>query len=184
MSVSKKTAKPSPPAAVVDSDAHWSATMAKLRARTLPERTVRICDDQGARSGYERARDEARRARQLADSSPGIAELGEAAAQAEEDLESARAEFHGRSVVLTFRALPRPVMEELISAHPPTEAQDGAAFNPVTFPAALISASSADGMSEDDARELLELWTAADANALWDAAWTVQQDGRIDLGKD
>ncbi|CAM5626548.1 hypothetical protein SAURM35S_07358 [Streptomyces aurantiogriseus] len=71
---------------------------------------------------------------------------------------------------------------------PPTDEQaaDGAAFNPDTFPAALIAASSTDGMTEAEARELLDAWSAPDANALWETAWEVQQEartGQADLGK-
>jgi hypothetical protein len=39
-----------PPAAAVAKDAHWSAKMARLRARKLPERTMSICDDQAAKA--------------------------------------------------------------------------------------------------------------------------------------
>ncbi|GGV02468.1 hypothetical protein GCM10010211_82260 [Streptomyces albospinus] len=56
-------------------------------------------------------------------------------------------------------------------------------FNPETFPAALISAASFDGMSQKEAAELPSTWSAPDANMLWEAAWSVQQERRVDLGK-
>ncbi|MEU7640949.1 hypothetical protein AB0C11_33610 [Streptomyces sp. NPDC039016] len=107
------------------------------------------------------------------------------AADAEAAAEAARTVLDDASDFLTFRALARPVLEELITGHPPTEAQaaEGAVFNPDTFPAALIAAASFDGMSEEEAAELLAEWSAPDANMLWEAAWQVQQQGRVELGK-
>jgi hypothetical protein len=123
------------------------------------------------------------RARILAESDTENGAFAERAARAAQRYEAAAEALREASVYLTFRALPRPVLEELIHTHPPTDEQapDGAAFNPDTFPAALVSASSTDGMSEAEARELLDSWSAPDANALWEAAWQVQEEGRADL---
>jgi hypothetical protein len=38
-------------------------------------------------------------------------------------------------------------------------------------------------MSREEAEELLDGWSTPDANALWDAAWKVQQESRVELGK-
>ncbi|KPI15658.1 hypothetical protein OK074_2103 [Actinobacteria bacterium OK074] len=170
----------------------WEQKMERLRRRSLPERVLRVCDDPARRTEYEEAKRTADRARLLAeaqlDAQPepengandGV--FAERAAQAERRREAAARALHEASAYLTFRALPRPLLEELIHAHPPTDEQaaDGAAFNPDTFPAALVSASNTDGMTETEARELLDSWSAPDANALWEAAWQVQQEGRAD----
>ncbi|MEV0735433.1 hypothetical protein AB0I51_05585 [Streptomyces sp. NPDC050549] len=164
----------------------WEQKMERLRRRSLPERVLQICDDAARRTDYDEAKRAAVRAQLLADSDPDNASLAARATTAAERYAAARRAFDTASVSLRFRALPRPVLEELIHAHPPTDQQaaDGAAFNPDTFPAALIAASSTDGMSETEARELLDSWSAPDANALWEAAWQVQQESRADLGKD
>ncbi|AWK09594.1 hypothetical protein DDQ41_12430 [Streptomyces spongiicola] len=164
----------------------WEQKMERLRRRSLPERVLRICDDAARRTEYDEAKRAADRARLLAESDADNGVFAERARLAAERCESAREALDRASVCLTFRALPRPVLEELIHAHPPTDEQaaDGAAFNPDTFPAALIAASSTDGMSEAEARELLDSWSAPDANALWEAAWEVQQEGRADKAAD
>jgi hypothetical protein len=166
----------------------WEQKMERLRRRSLPERVLQIYDDAARRTEYDEARRAADRARILAESDADNGVFAERAAQAARRYEAAAEALRDASVQLTFRALPRPVLEELLHAHPPTDEQaaDGAAFNPDTFPAALISASSTDGMSEAEARELLDVWSAPDANALWETAWEVQQEARadrIDLGK-
>ncbi|MDX3749621.1 hypothetical protein [Streptomyces sp. AK08-02] len=168
------------------SEATWEQKMERLRRRSLPERVLQICDDTARRTEYDAAKRAADRAQLLADGDPDNAALAARATAAAERYETARRAFDTASVSLCFRALPRPVLEELIHAHPPTDQQaaDGAAFNPDTFPAALVAASSTDGMSETEARELLDSWSAPDANALWEAAWQVQQESRADLGKD
>ncbi|GGL03364.1 hypothetical protein [Streptomyces flaveus] len=166
----------------------WEQKMERLRRRSLPERVLQICDDAARRTEYDEAKRAADRSRLLAESDTGSAVFAERAALAVQRYEAAAEALRAASVYLTFRALPRPVIEELLHAHPPTDQQaaDGAAFNPDTFPAALIAASSTDGMSEAEARELLDAWSAPDANALWEAAWEVQQEARTDradLGK-
>ncbi|WP_432033692.1 hypothetical protein [Streptomyces antibioticus] len=166
----------------------WEQKMERLRRRSLPERVLQICDDAALRAEYDEARRAADRARILAESDADNGVLAERAAETGRRYDAAAEALRAASIYLTFRALPRPVLEELLHAHPPTDEQaaDGAAFNPDTFPAALISASSTDGMTEVEARELLDAWSAPDANALWEAAWEVQQEARTDradLGK-
>ncbi|WP_406354272.1 hypothetical protein [Streptomyces sp. NBC_00658] len=176
-------------AAAESQEAAWETKMERLRHRSLPERVLRICDDTALRQEHDAAGRAVSRARLLADSDPDNATLARRATAATRRYEAAAEALHKASVCLTFRALPRPALEELIHTHPPTDQQaaDGAAFNPDTFPAALIAVSCTDGMSEAEARELLDSWSAPDANALWESAWEVQQEARTgpaDLGKD
>jgi hypothetical protein len=168
----------------------WEQKMERLRSHALPERVLRICDDRSLRVEYDEAVRAADRARLLAesesDTDSGV--FAERARTADERRKAAAKALDDASLYLTFRALPRPVLEEVLHAHPPTEEQlaDGAAFNPDTFPAALIAASCTEGMTESEAQELLNTWSAPDANALWEAAWDVQQEARADradLGK-
>ncbi|MDQ8706864.1 hypothetical protein RCO28_30990 [Streptomyces sp. LHD-70] len=149
----------------------------------MPEHTLRLCDDEQVRQESVLAEQAAERARYLADAQPDDEELSRRLADLLRAHEAAQKRLADASVSLTFRALPRPVLEEVITAHPPTEAQaaEGAAFNPDTFPATLIAASSVDGMNETEAGELLTSWSASDANALWEAAWQVQQIARAEV---
>ncbi|MBY8884786.1 hypothetical protein K7472_07995 [Streptomyces sp. PTM05] len=186
--MSRPSAKsPSPPHGdTTSAEGAWAAKMERLRRRPRSRKKLRVCDDDSLRRRLEEAEQAARRARFLAETSP---DDGAAAGQAEEAdaaVEAARAALDDASDFLTFLALPRPVLEDLIAEHPPTEQQasGGAGFNPDTFPAALIAAASLDGMSEAEAAELLATWSAPDANALWEAAWQVQQESRVELGKD
>ncbi|WP_274558044.1 hypothetical protein [Streptomyces spiramyceticus] len=114
-----------------------------------------------------------------------------AAAGALDDAQRALAEA---TLTLTFRALPRPVWEQLLKDHPPTEAQadSGMEYNVETFPAALIAACHIEcdeagtevaGMTESDAQELLDVWPDSEAKALFTAALLVNQTMRADLGK-
>lgn len=184
-----------PPAPMVARDAHWAAKLARLRARQLPEHTLVICDDQDAKKRLDRAVLELARCR-MADAENGR-EHSEETHRAEEEVEDAQADFDAVSVELTFKALPRPILDGLIKRFPPTEAQaeDGDAWNPETFPAALIAAAhierdgegnTVDGMSEEEAQELLDSWPVAESNALFAAAWQAQQIVRTsveELGK-
>ncbi|AJC58595.1 hypothetical protein [Streptomyces sp. 769] len=159
--------------------------MDRLRRRARPQNKLRICDDEQLRNRVDEAEQAALRARLLAEASPEDEGALKRAAEAEAALAEARVALDDASDFLTFRALARPILEELIAGHPPTEQQagEGAVFNPDTFPAALISAASFEGMSQQEAAELLSTWSAPDANMLWEAAWSVQQEGRVDLGK-
>ncbi|WP_407286424.1 hypothetical protein [Streptomyces sp. BP-8] len=159
--------------------------MNRLRQRKRPQSTLLICDDDQLRKRVEETEQAAQRARIFTEASPDDEAAAQRAVQAEAAAEQARAELDDASEVLTFLALPREVFEELIAQHPPTEtqAEEGAAFNPDTFPAALVSAASFDGMSREEAEELLNSWSAPEANELWEAAWQVQQKSRVELGK-
>ncbi|MFJ9617833.1 hypothetical protein [Streptomyces noursei] len=164
----------------------WAAKMARLRQRPRPQNRLRICDDDQLRQQAEAAEQAAHRARLLSEAAPDDPASAQRAADTEAAAEAARTALDDASEFLTFRALAREVLEDLIAGHPPTEAQaaEGAVFNPDTFPAALVAAASFDGMSEEEAAELLTTWSAPDANMLWEAAWQVQQKSRVELGKD
>lgn len=177
-------------------DPHWAAKMARLRARRLPERTVSFLDDQDLKQRVTDAALDMAKARTSALGRASEMEVpaGERetwavgqpdvlAAQAA--LDEARRALAAGTLTLTFRALPRPAWEQLLREHTPTEEQAdlGHEYNVETFPAALVSASSVDGMSEAEAQELLDSWSDADAKALFTAALLVNQTMRADLGK-
>ncbi|MEU6318092.1 hypothetical protein [Streptomyces sp. NPDC047009] len=194
-----------PPTAAVAKDAHWAAKMARLRARKLPERTLKICDDDGAKTAVTDAALELAKARATA-----MAECAEQGIRedqrdawvasnpqvlaADATLSDAQDALDEATLALTFRALPRPVWEQLLREHAPTEAQadQGMEYNVETFPAALVSAchverdeagEAVDGMSVADAQELLDTWADADAKALFTSALLINQTLRADLGK-
>jgi hypothetical protein len=194
-----------PPAAAVAKDAHWSAKMARLRARKLPERTLSICDDQDAKTAVTEAALTLAKARAgaLAEcTEQGIREEQRDAwvasnpqvLAADTGLTRAQDALADATLTLTFRAVPRPVWEQLLRDHAPTEAQadQGMEYNVDTFPAALISAchverdaggAEVEGMSAADAQELLDTWADAEAKALFTAALVINQTLRADLGK-
>ncbi|WP_411130410.1 hypothetical protein [Streptomyces sp. x-19] len=169
--------------------------MALLRARQLPEHTLVICDDQEAKKRVDQVKLELSRCR-MADAEAGR-EPSEETRHAEQDLRDAQAHFDVVAVELTFRALPRPILDGLIKRFPPSEAQaeDGDAWDPERFPAALVAAAhverddqgnTVEGMSEEEAQELLDSWPVAESNALFAAAWQAQQIVRtstVELGK-
>ncbi|MFD7639581.1 hypothetical protein ACFV4P_02915 [Kitasatospora sp. NPDC059795] len=194
-----------PPAAAVAADAHWRAKMARLRARRLPERTVRICDDDAAKLAVTDAQLKLAKARAEARTAAagGGVDGGRGGAEVEGHpqvviarslLATAEQALSDATVEVTFRALPRPVWETLLREHAPTEEQadKGMDYNVETFPAALLAAShverdgtgaEVDGMSEDDAQVLLDEWSDADAKVLFTGAMFVNQHTRADLGK-
>jgi hypothetical protein len=174
-----------PPAAAVAADAHWSAKMARLRARKAAEVPLYLWQDPEIRDRFEEARREAHNARQLAESDPANKALKQEAKDADAALEAARAAYEADCEVLTFRALPGDAFSDLVKEHPPTEEQAdaGSDWNEDTFPAALIAASSVDGMSEDDAAVLLAEWGMADRVELFQAALAAQNTKRSDWGK-
>ncbi|MGD6751942.1 hypothetical protein [Streptomyces sp. BH105] len=174
-----------PAPSVSPAEGEWSAKMDRLRRRARPQTRLRIFDDEGLRQRHEEAEQAARRALFVAEANPGDEQAEAQAVEADTARAQALEALDAASEFLTFRALPRPVLEELISEHPPTEqqAEQGAIFNADTFPAALVAAASVDGMSREEAEELLNGWSAPDANALWDAAWQIQQESRVELGK-
>ncbi|MFE7129332.1 hypothetical protein ACFVIM_00535 [Streptomyces sp. NPDC057638] len=194
-----------PPPAAVARDPHWSAKMAKLRARRLAERTVRICDEPTLKASVTEAALGLAKARTQAQASSidqavpeeqredWVQSVPEVIA-AEGRLADAQRQLDEATIQLIFRALPRPAWEQLLRDHPPTEAQadSGMEYNVETFPAALIAACHIErdetgtevaGMTEVEAQELLDLWADSDAKALFTAPLLVNQTPRTDLGK-
>ncbi|MFJ4910653.1 hypothetical protein ACIQCR_34810 [Streptomyces sp. NPDC093249] len=185
-----------PPALAVARDAHWAAKMERLRRRKLPERTVRFVDDPQVKRSVADAALQLAKAR--ADAERAAEESGVAGGRREEWIEGqpdvlaadallaqANAALEEETITVTFRALPCPAWETLLQDHPPTEegADKGHEYNVDTFPAALVSASSTDGMTVEEAQELLDAWGDADAKSLFTAALLVNQTQRADLGK-
>ncbi|MDX2996628.1 hypothetical protein, partial [Streptomyces scabiei] len=180
-----KNARPAPPAAAVAADAHWAAKMQRLRDRHLAETTFVICDDQQIRTRYLRAQRAFELAFSYAEDNPDEDEARTELAKATADRDEAKTAYDEIAIPVKFRALPRPALEALYKAHPPSEseAEDGATWGK-TFPAALIAAASVDGMTEAEAQELLDSWSLAEANAMFNAAHGVQTTTRSDMGKD
>ncbi|MGW6238368.1 hypothetical protein [Streptomyces sp. NPDC055094] len=185
-----------PPAAAVARDPHWAAKMARLRARKLPERRVSFTDDQALRQAVTEAALCLVKARNAALNRALVQDVPEERREewvqtqpdvlaADSSLAGANRALEEGTIRLTMRGLPRPLWEQLLAEHPPTEEQAdrGHEYNVLTFPAALISATSVDGMSVGEAQELLDTWGDADAKALFTAALLVNQTGRADLGK-
>ncbi|THA29179.1 hypothetical protein E6R18_25035 [Streptomyces sp. A1277] len=176
---------PAPPAAAVAADAHWAATQERLRARTRPTAKLTICDDLDVKKGLEVARYTLRRLEDQAKESPDDKAAQAAVVSARADLEAAQAAFDEVAIVLTFRALPRKAFEALKRAHPATEeqAEDDLEFDVDSLGPELVSASSVDGITVEDARDYLDTWGEAEAAELFGTAWGVQQTTRMDLGK-
>lgn len=174
-----------PPAGAVAADAHWAAKMARLRSRKAAEVPLYLWQDQTVRDAFDEALRTARNARQFADADKANKLLAQEAADAEAALKTARATYEADCEVLTFRALPGDAFAALIKEHPATEeqAEAGSDWNEDTFPAALVAASSVDGMSVEEAAELLAEWGMADRVELFQAALAAQQAKRSDWGK-
>ena len=179
-----KARSPEPPPAALAADAHWAAKMERLRSRQLAETVFVICDDADVRTAYQRARRAHDLAQDYVKAHPDDAAAASDAEKTAREFEEAKAAYDQVAIPLTFRALPRKAFESLLKAHAPseTEADEGKQWAD-TFPAALIAAASVDGMSEQDARELVDLWSLAEANAMFNAAYSVQDTTRADLGK-
>ncbi|MFJ1993074.1 hypothetical protein [Streptomyces asiaticus] len=174
-----------PPANAVAKDAHWAKTLERLRNRNRPTLKLTICDDQAAKAALATAQYAERRIKDTAEADPESPESKKAVRAAAAEVKKAQAVVDEASIVLTFRALERTALAELKEQHPATEeqAEDGYEFNVDTLGPALVAASSVDGLTEDDARLFLETWSDAEAEALLAAAFNVQRETRLDLGK-
>lgn len=175
---------PQPPAAAVSADAHWAAKMERLRNRNLAETTFVICDEPDVRTRYTKAVRGLELAENYLKNNPADQEAARETEQARTELEEAKAAYDEVSIPIRFRALPRQSLEALYKAHKPSEAEaeEGAEWGSA-FHAALISAASVDGMTEAEARELLDSWSLVEANAMFNAAYGIQSTIRADLGK-
>ncbi|NUP69306.1 MAG: hypothetical protein HOW71_44875 [Nonomuraea sp.] len=186
MTATKTTqTKPEPPAQAVAADAHWAATREKLRNRQRPIAVLTICDDPDVKKALEDARFLVRRLTASLESEPDDAELARDLATAQQALDAAQTDFDEAAIMLRFQALRRPDWEDLKAKHPPTEAQaeDNLVVNVDTLGPELIAASSLDGITADDAKYYLEEWGDGEASALFNTAWHVQSNARMELGK-
>ncbi|QBJ94421.1 hypothetical protein D0Z67_29055 (plasmid) [Streptomyces seoulensis] len=176
--------KPQPPAAAVAADAHWAAKMDRLRSRALAETVFVVCDDQSVRDRYLRAQRDYDLAAQYAKANPKDTEAASDLTRATEARDDAKQAYDEVSIPIRFRALPRQALEALYEQHAPseTDTEDGKRWAD-SFPAALIAAACVDGMTETEAQELLNSWSLAEADAMFNAAYGVQNTTRTDLGK-
>lgn len=168
----------------------WDQVAKRLDKLKPATTTFTICDDPDVRADLARARAAAEEAdatlRQLtADDDPNRALFVGRAEKAHAALAEAQKTFDKQAIRLTFKALPRQELEQLQRAHPASETEeaDGEDYAMDTFAPALIAAASVDGMPPEYAKHLLDTWSAADAQALWRAAWNIQHTTRTDLGK-
>jgi hypothetical protein len=184
MTTNTTRSKPEPPAAAVAADAHWAAKMDRLRSRHLAETTFWICDDTDVRTRHQRAQRTFDLAQAYAKDHPDDPEARTELDKATVERDEAKQAYDQVAIPVRFRALSRPALEALYKAHKPSEAEaeEGAEWA-ATFPAALIAAASVDGMTETEAQELLDTWSLAEANAMFNAAHGVQNTTRADLGK-
>lgn len=171
-------------------EAQWAATAKRLNALKPAVARFTICDDPDLTARLAAAKTEA------ADADATLKGLGPAdeaarpmftlrAEEAAKELDAAQQAFDKAAIVLRFKALPRQELEALQNAHPASEKEEeaGEEYAMEAFAPALISAASVDGMPADYARQCLDTWSAADAQALWRAAWGIQHTTRTDLGK-
>ncbi|MFD7922547.1 hypothetical protein ACFV3R_25385 [Streptomyces sp. NPDC059740] len=168
----------------------WDTLAKRLDQLKPAVATFTICDDEALRQELAAAKTDAAGADETLanlgpDDEPHRPMFEQRAQQARARLTDVQKRFDKTAIVLRFRALARADLEQLQRAHPATEQEeaDGADFAMDSFAPALISAASVDGMPADYARQALDTWPAADARALWQAAWSIQHTGRTDLGK-
>lgn len=185
MTAAKNSTSPEPPAAAVAADAHWTATRERLRNRQRPVAVLTICDDPDVKKTLEDAKFVVRRITANLETEPDDTSLQADLATAQQALNTAQEAFDEAAIVLRFQALRRPDFEDLKAKHPPTEAQaeDNLVVNVDTLGPELIAASSLDGITEEDAKYYLEEWGEGEASALFNTAWHVQSNARMDLGK-
>lgn len=171
----------------------WAALQKRLDGMPKPTQVLRLCSDPDIRDRYQHAKKAAERAEEYLESlskdvdKDALALFKKQTKEAQEELKAAQDDYEAHTVVLTFQALERGQLKDLIKEHPPTEEdeeQDGnAEFHFDTFAPALVSAASTDGMPLEFAQQAMQTWALDDWKALWGAAWSVQQRKRTDLGK-
>ncbi|CAL9666862.1 hypothetical protein SUDANB145_07204 (plasmid) [Streptomyces sp. enrichment culture] len=169
----------------------WDALKKRLDSIKLPTATFTICEDPDVRAALHRAKDIRDRAAERLDAvtddtDPATKDLlVKRLDNAEGAVSAAQKAYDKASVTLRFTALERRALEDLQRQHPPKEEAEatGDDFDLGTFAPALISAASLDGMPVEDAKHFLDTWSTADAQGLWRAAWSIQQQQRTDLGK-
>ncbi|MGV9226402.1 hypothetical protein ACWDPF_27460 [Streptomyces albogriseolus] len=169
----------------------WDVIQKQLDSMPKPTQVLRLCSDPDVRDRYQQAKQAAQRAEDYLKSlgkdadKDALALVRKQTKEAQDALNAAQEEYDAHTVVLTFQALERGRLEDLIKEHPPTEEEeaDGDEFHAETFAPALIAASSVDGMPLEYAQHAMRTWALDDWRRLWEAAWSVQQRKRSDLGK-
>lgn len=169
----------------------WDALEKRLDNVKKPVQAFHLCDDTDVRARYLAAKREAEQADAYL---AGMAKDTDAEARAlvEQQARKAKAEltaaqkaYDAHTIVLRFQGLERQQLKDLMAKHPPSEEEEanGSEWDEDTFPPALIAAASLDGMPEEAAARYLKAWLPSDAQDLWNAAWSVQNTRRTDLGK-
>lgn len=169
----------------------WAAKQKRLDSMPKATATLTMYDDPAVRDRYQAAKQTADRADAYLADLPKNADkdaralMEKQARDAHIELAAAQEERDAHSVVLTFQALERGQLEDLLAQHPATEEDEesGRDFHFESFAPELISASSADGMPLEYAAQALKSWSLGDSEDLWNAAWGVQRRKRTDLGK-
>lgn len=169
----------------------WASLEERLNAIPKPTRTLALCADPEVRDRYQAAVQAHARADEYLKSLPESADKDartlwrKKVADAQVELDAVKPEYDAATVILTFRALERRHLEELLDKHPPTEEDEakGSDFHFDTFAPELISAASVDGMPAEYAANAMKSWPLADSDDLWAAAWSAQRRKRTDLGK-
>lgn len=171
-------------------DAQWAKLAKRLDSLKPAVARFTICDDTELTSRLTKAKLAVEAAETDLDhlspeDAPNKAAFELRAERARAALVEAQTAFDKAAVVLRFQALPRQELEALQNAHPASEKEEeaGEDYAMDTFAPALIAAASMDGMPVDYAKQCLDTWSAADAQALWRAAWGIQHATRTDLGK-
>ena len=169
----------------------WDALQKRLDGMPKPTRTLTLCSDPDIRDRYLVAKRQHTAAVEYQNALSADADkeatthVVKQVTEAAAELDEAHKAYTANSVTLTFQALDRGQLEELQAKHPATEEDEelGRDFHFDTFAPALIAAASVDGMPLEYATQAMRTWSWVDAEDLWNAAWSVQQTRRSDLGK-
>lgn len=169
----------------------WDALQKRLDGMPKPSRTLTLCSDPDIQERYLTAKRKHAGAVEYQDALPADADkeaktlVERQVREAAAELDEARTVYTANSVTLTFKALERGQLEKLQAEYPATEEDEelGRDFHFDTFAPALIAASNVDGMPLEYATHAMKTWSWADTQDLWNAAWSVQQTRRSDLGK-
>ena len=169
----------------------WDVIQKQLDAMPKPQQVLRLCSDPELRDRYHQAKLAKERAEEYLKSvekdadEEAVATVRRQVIETTVEFDQAREAYEAATVVLTFQALERGQLEDLIKQHPPTEEEeaDGDEFHAETFMPVLIATASMDGMPVEYAQHAMRTWALDDWRRLCEAAWTVQQRKRSDLGK-
>jgi hypothetical protein len=173
------------------STSSWADKQKRLDKRGKATSTLTMYDDPNVRERYLAAQQAAEQAEAYLahlskDADPEARALVvQQVADARAALQAATEDKEAHTVVLSFQALGRERLEELVAEHPANEEDEAAGrdFHFETFAPVLISEASVDGMPLEYAANAMKTWSLADSDDLWAAAWTVQRRKRTDLGK-